>query len=97
LADDALTLTVLLEIRDEIRTTNVRLDETRNELGARIDQTNDRLGHIETAMLDLAEQQSFVVQWLKAGTNRDRRLEEDLIKLTARLAAVEARLPATEE
>ena len=79
MTDDALTLTVLREIRDEIRTTNVRL------------------GRVETAILDLAEQQSFVVRWLRAGTRRDRRLEEDIVKLTARVDAVEARLPAVEE
>jgi hypothetical protein len=90
LTDDALTITVLREIRDEIR-------ETRADLGARLDQTNQRLGHLEEAMVELAQQQGFVVRWLKAGTRRDRRIEEDLLKLTTRVDAIEARLPNTEE
>jgi hypothetical protein len=40
---DDVTIKVLIEIRDEIRQTNTRLDQTRIELSARIDQTNDRL------------------------------------------------------
>ncbi|RLB51779.1 MAG: hypothetical protein DRJ42_16250 [Deltaproteobacteria bacterium] len=101
LTDDALTLTILREIRDEIR-------DTRVELGSRIDQTNSRLDqvsidlgsrldHVESAILGLAEQQSFVVRWLKAGTRRDRHMERDVIKLTGRVDAIEARLPDLED
>jgi chromosome segregation ATPase len=118
LADDALTLMVLTEIRDELRSTRVdlnsRLDETNSRLdetNSRLDETNKRLdeangslgeangrlGHLETAMVELAQQQSFVVRWLKAGTRRDRRIQDDLVKLTARVDAIESRLPDAEE
>jgi len=104
LTDDALTLAVLKEIRDEIRTTrtdvNERLDRTNERLdqtNERLDETNFRLGHLETTMNELAHQQSFVVRWLKAGTARDRRMETGLVKLTARVDAIEARIPDTEE
>lgn len=91
LTDDALTLAVLRQIRDELQATreelggglrdlSVRIDETKRELGARIDETNARLGYVETALGDLAEQQTFVVRWLRAGSRRDRRIETDLVK-----------------
>ena len=38
-----LTVRILTEIRDEIRSTNRRLDETRADLAGRIDETNSRL------------------------------------------------------
>jgi chromosome segregation ATPase len=38
-----LTLRLLKQIRDGVQTTNARLDQTRAELGARIDQTNAHL------------------------------------------------------
>ncbi len=41
--NENLTVTILREIRDEIRSTNVRLDQTREELSAKLDQTNSRL------------------------------------------------------
>jgi chromosome segregation ATPase len=104
LTDDALTLTILTEIRDEIRSTrhdlNARLDQTNARLdqtNVRLDETNQRLGHLETTMSELAQQQTFVVRWLKAGTRRDRRIEQDLVKLTARVDALEARSPTAEE
>ena len=73
------TLTVLREIRDEIRATNERLDAT-----------NERLGHVELGLLDLAEQQRFVVRYLRAGSDRDHRFEQDLAALRTRVEALEA-------
>jgi len=90
LSDDAVTLAVLREIRDEIRSTRV-------DLTARIDETNSRLGHLESAMVDLAQQQQFVVRWLKAGTRRDRRFERDLIALTARVDRLESRSQGSDD
>lgn len=101
-----LTLAVLREIRDEIRSTkhelraglqelskridgtNARIDGT-NE---RVDATNTRLAHVETGLLDLAEQQRFVVRHLQALTTRDRRLELEVESLRTRVAAIETRL-----
>jgi chromosome segregation ATPase len=97
LANDDLTLAVLREIRDEVRSTRTelgaRLDETNarlDETNARLGETNARLGVLEHTMLDLAEQQAFVVRWLKGNTTRERRVERDLLKLTARVEALEA-------
>jgi len=101
MAEDSVTVQVLKEIRDEVRQTNERLDQT-NE---RLDQTNERLdrtrtelsgrlGHVESALVELAEQQRFVVRWLKAKGERDRRLEGEVAVLRSRVDAIEDRLPA---
>lgn len=42
-----LTIEILRSIRDEIRNTNSRLDQTRTELSERLDQTNSRLDRLE--------------------------------------------------
>jgi predicted nucleic acid-binding Zn-ribbon protein len=42
--DADLTVAILREIRDEIRTTNQRLDATREELSQRLDTTREELG-----------------------------------------------------
>lgn len=72
MSTDDLTLEVLKQIRDEII-------GTRRDLGARIDQTNERLDStnhrlsaVETTLLDLAEQQRFVVRHLGTLSARDR-------------------------
>jgi hypothetical protein len=52
---------------------------------------------VESAVLELAQQQTFVVRWIKAGSRRERRLETDLLKLEKRVDAIEARLPDAEE
>jgi hypothetical protein len=65
-----ITVEILKQIRDEIRTTredlgaridqtNSRIDRLGAELGGRIDQTNLRLDKVEGTLLDLAEQQTF--------------------------------------
>jgi cob(I)alamin adenosyltransferase len=97
LTDDALTLAVLREIRDELVSLGGRVDDTRRELSSGIDVTNSRLSHVESAVLELAQQQTFVVRWIKAGSRRERRLETDLLKLEKRVDAIEARLPDAEE
>lgn len=72
MSTDDLTLEVLKQIRDEII-------GTRRDLGARIDQTNERLDStnhrlsaVETTLLELAEQQRFVVRHLGTLSARDR-------------------------
>lgn len=87
-----LTIQVLRQIRDEIITTRtdlaVRIDRT-NE---RIDGTNERVERVEHALLDLAEQQRFVVRHLRTLSERDRRLEEDITEIRGRLEVVEKKL-----
>ncbi|MGE0784368.1 MAG: hypothetical protein AB7S26_01670 [Sandaracinaceae bacterium] len=101
-----LTVQILKEIRDEIvatRTdlgarldqTNARLDQTNARLdqtNARLDQTNARLEGVEGALLDLAQQQRFMVRHQSALTERDRRLERDVDELRARVEVLEERV-----
>ncbi len=92
MADD-LTLQVLREIRDEIRTTReslgARIDDVRDSLGSRIDATNERLDGVERGLLELAEQQRFVVRWLEGSSGRDRKIERRVASLEDRVDALE--------
>ncbi|MBI2898452.1 MAG: hypothetical protein HYY06_33180 [Deltaproteobacteria bacterium] len=90
-----LTVEILREIRDEIRTTNQRLDMTNQRLdmtNQRLDQSNQRLDNVEHALLDLAEQQRFVVRYMKALSERDSRLDADFLDLRARVDALESKV-----
>jgi len=102
-----LTVQVLRQIRDEIVSTRTelssridtmrdelgtRIDAMRDDLGSRIDVTNVRVDKVEHALLDLAEQQRFVVRHLQALTTRDRRLEDEVGDLRGRLEVVEKKL-----
>jgi chromosome segregation ATPase len=83
------------EIRDETRQTNARLDQANARLdqtNARLDQANARLEVVETTVLDLAEQQRFVVRYLRTLTARDRSFDDDLRELKRRVEEIEARL-----
>jgi hypothetical protein len=73
LTDSDLTLAVLREIRDELKSTRTdlsgRLDAVRTELkaeiasvGARIDVTNERLALVEETLRDLAGQQVILTR-----------------------------------
>lgn len=79
---DEVTIGVLREIRDGVSAVQKELVSVRDELATRI-------GAVETAVLDLAEQQRFVVRWLTAGTERDRRLEQEVGALRARVDSLE--------
>lgn len=92
-----ITTTILREIRDEIVATRTelaaRIDSLGESLGARIDVTNAHVRVVETTVLELAEQQRFVVRHLRTLTMRDRRLEEDVTDLRTRVSAIERRMP----
>jgi len=98
-----LTVQILRQIRDEIVTTrselstridrtNERIDGMRGELSGQIQQTNLRVDKVEHALLDLAEQQRFVVRHLQAPTTRDRRLEDEVGELRGRIEVVEKKV-----
>jgi chromosome segregation ATPase len=102
-----LTIHVLRQIRDEIVTTRTelgtridgvptelgaRIDSLGEHLGGRIDETNERVERVEHTLLDLAEQQRFIVRHLKTLSERDRRLEDDITEIPGRLDVVEKKL-----
>lgn len=97
MTDDSVTVQVLKEIRDEVRQTNERLDRTNERLEQTRTELSGRLGQVEGTLLDLAEQQRFVVRWLKAKGERDTRMEGEVALLKARVDAIEDRLPARDE
>lgn len=95
-----LTVSILREIRDEIRQTNVRLDRAETSLTGRIDATNERIESMHTALstrldqvegtlVELATQQRFVVRHLKKLVKHDARLE----RLEGRVDRLEGRTP----
>ena len=90
---ESLTIHILREIRDELVTTRTELSGRIEQTNTRIDETNTRMGHVEGTLVDLAQQQRFVVRHLTALTTRDRALETDMEELRARMDAVEKRLP----
>lgn len=67
MAGSDITVEILKDIRDEIRGTNQRLENVESTV-------TTRLGAVEHALLDLAEQQRFVVRYTKAMAERDSRL-----------------------
>jgi chromosome segregation ATPase len=87
-----LTIEILKQIRDELVTTRTTLGESIAQTNQRLDQTNHRLSAVEVTLLDLAEQQRFMVRHLGALTTRDRHLEADVDALRARVDKIEARL-----
>ncbi|MBZ0120218.1 MAG: hypothetical protein K8H88_24725 [Sandaracinaceae bacterium] len=96
------TLAILRSIRDEIIHTRAEITETRLELSARIDQTNSRIDQtnvrvekLEHVLLELAEQQRFMVRHFTPLASCDRAIEQDVDDLKARVGAIEQRLPPT--
>ena len=96
-ANDRLDQTVLgvRGLKVGLEQTVDRLDQT--VLGVQglkvgFDQANSRLEAIETAVLEFAEQQRFVVRYLRTLTERDRGIDEDVLDLRRRVEQIEARL-----
>ena len=98
MADSDITVEILKDIRDEIRGTNARVDTTNSRLdltNSRLDTMehalSQRLGAVETTLLDLAEQQRFVVRYTKAISERDTRIEPRLSALESRVEKLESK------
>lgn len=53
----------------------------------------ERLSGVETAVLEMAEQQRFVVRWLRADRERESHLVGRVGSLEERVEAIEDRLP----
>ena len=78
---------ILEDIRDEMRGTHEEVRGMRSEQV----QTNNRLDVVETTLLDLADQQRFVVRYLRAISERDTRLEPRVSSLEARVDKLESK------
>ena len=82
-----ITVEILKDIRDEMR--GMRAEQ----VGMRAEQvqTNQRLDVVETTLLDLAEQQRFVVRYMRAISERDAQLEPRVSSLEARVEKLESK------
>lgn len=89
------TVEILKDIRDEIRGVRTELREeihgVRTELGEEIRGVRTELGVVERALLDLAEQQRFVVRYTKAIAKRDVQLEGRESSLETRVDKLESK------
>ena len=100
---ESLTVQILQQIRDELRTTreelSSRIDRTNERIGQtnerldqtneRIGQTNQRLGLVEGALGDMATQLVFLVKHAKSSARRERRIEQDVGELKERVTRLE--------
>ncbi|MCZ7687553.1 MAG: hypothetical protein M5U28_55965 [Sandaracinaceae bacterium] len=59
---ESLTVEILRQIRDEIVATRTDLGARIDQTNVRLDQTNTRLDAVEHTLLELSEQQRFVVR-----------------------------------
>jgi hypothetical protein len=86
---------VRTELRDEIRGVRTELSDeirgVRSEVHELRTQTNQRFELVESTLLDLAEQQRFVVRYTKAISERDARLEPRVSALEGRVDKLESK------
>ena len=109
MTSDELTRAILLDIRDEIRSTKQELTATREQLSERItvlrEQLSDRITvlreglseritALDSTMHELAQQQRFVVKYTRAVAERGTRHDDELAELRTRVDAIEAKLDA---
>lgn len=86
------TVEILKQIRDEIRTTRTDLAGRIDQTNARLDQTNARLDKVEETLLELATQQRFMVKHLRENRDRELRIEAEVDSLRKRVEDIERRL-----
>jgi chromosome segregation ATPase len=90
--DSDLTLAVLREIRDEIKSTRTELkgeiaqtNDRLTELKAEVVQTNERLGVVETTLQDLAAQLVMLTRYVGNVVDRHEQAIGDLRERVVRL------------
>jgi hypothetical protein len=95
MAGGDITIEILKDIRDQIRGTNDRLESVQSTLTERLDAVEStlthRLGAVEVTLLDLAEQQRFVVRYTKAIAERDTRIDGRVSALETRVDELESK------
>ena len=91
MASSDVTVEILKEIRDAIGGTNNRLDTVESTLNHRLAAVETNLVQVGAALLDLAEQQRFVVRYTKAISERDVGLETRVQDLETRVDKLESK------
>ena len=87
-----LTIEVLKEIRDEIRSTNVRLDQTRTELSGRMDQLQRRQTETEVRLATELVAVVGAVNSLREAILEDRRVRQTVDDHETRIRTLERRV-----
>lgn len=80
-----LTIRLLEQIRDQLTSTNTRIDQLDVKVTGRFDHLSARIDRLDGTMQELAEQQRFIVRGMRGLTERDRRFEKELAALRVRL------------
>jgi hypothetical protein len=101
MAGSDIAIEILKDIRDATRATNVRLDGVTQRLdvvaervdivAARVDVATQRLDMVETTLLDLADQNRFVVRYLRAMSERHDDVEPRVSALESRVDRLESK------
>jgi DNA repair exonuclease SbcCD nuclease subunit len=91
-----MTTEILLQIRDEIRTTNQRLDATRVELSDRIDRLEKRQRESESRLATELVALAGAVREVRDLLKEDRATRDAVQKHDARLAELDQRMTAVE-
>jgi hypothetical protein len=91
MASTDVTVEILKEIRDAIGGTNHRLDTVESTLNNRLAAVEANLVQVGAALLDLAEQQRFVVRYTKAISERGGGLETRVSDLETRVDKLESK------
>ena len=97
-----ITVEILRDIRDEIRGVRsefreemggvrAELQQLRFDTNERLDSQTERLETVESVLLDLAEQQRFVVRYTRVISERDARLEPRVMALESRVEKLESK------
>lgn len=87
-----LTIEILKQIRDEVTSVRHATIENRDELRHLRTELGGRLENVEGTLLELAQQQRFVVRHLGTLAGRDRDLGPEVDALRSRVDAIETRL-----
>ena len=77
-------------VRGEVHDLRTDVNDVRSDVHDLRSDTNKRFGLVEAAILDLAEQQRFVVRYTKAMAERDPQLEPRLGALESRVEKLES-------
>jgi BMFP domain-containing protein YqiC len=91
MAGSDITVEILKDIRDDIRGVRTEFREEIAGVRTELQKHTERFGMVEKALLDLAEQQRFVVRYTKAISERDSRLEPRMSALEARVDKLESK------
>ena len=91
MADSDVTVEILKDIRDEIHGVRTDLREEIAGVRTELQKHTERFAVVENALLDLAEQQRFVVRYTKAISERDSRLEPRVSDLESRVDKLESK------